>query len=626
MDKKANMFSLIIVFWIFTLLYFNPRLLALLVGPENIPAKFCVVVFMLSLDLFWFYAFYHLVIIIFSYFTPLEKVHPDVTSGWSLPLKADGDFQPEADPPLAEKPPSAQAVSPVRKLISNGVRELRSLTGFTKHRLVYYCNFNLPNPSPKVAVLYTTCNDFQQEALISCLKQNYKNFHVFILDDNSDEDYKNRIDNFSKIYPDRITIIRREKRIGFKAGNLNNGLRQIGKDYEYFSISDADTILPANYISRSLPFFSNKKIAFVQANQIANPQQKSIFAKLMAFNIDLHYKHYAVTKNRFGFVMFYGHGALMRIDIWRQIGGFPEIATEDLGYSMKVRQAGYEGIFLRDVICFEDFPPTYKQYRSRNEKWIRGTSECLLKYYPSFLRTKHIHWFEKFDCLVSALSLLTALPFIILLLMVGIFLPLWFVNFQFQGPMLRMPILYDKTLIRLATQLKSNLFWSWDFYIIMLITLFAPLLPVVIGLFKCPLKMLRYMTLFTFNFFSLQIVSGFNMLSYILTKKATFPITGEQRLTTNEHLKQKNLIEWLSQSNANHKGILIAEVIWAFMFWLLAVKTQNIWFFTISIGLFLSPLLFKWNLENKTMRYLTLLPFLITLVIIFLIGKNLINP
>jgi len=51
-------------------------------------------------------------------FTPLEKAAD--FNRWSLPFNADGGFQPEADPSLAEKPPSAQAV-----------RERSSLTGFT---------------------------------------------------------------------------------------------------------------------------------------------------------------------------------------------------------------------------------------------------------------------------------------------------------------------------------------------------------------------------------------------------------------------------------------------------------------------------------------------------------------
>ena len=53
-------------------------------------------------------------------FTPLEKASD--FNRRLLPIKADGGFQPEADPPLAEMPPSA-----------NTVRERSSLTGFTKH-------------------------------------------------------------------------------------------------------------------------------------------------------------------------------------------------------------------------------------------------------------------------------------------------------------------------------------------------------------------------------------------------------------------------------------------------------------------------------------------------------------
>ena len=55
--------------------------------------------------------------------TPLEKATDEVGGG--IPFKADGDSM----------LPSAQIVNPVRKLISNGVRELCSLTGLTAKKI-----------------------------------------------------------------------------------------------------------------------------------------------------------------------------------------------------------------------------------------------------------------------------------------------------------------------------------------------------------------------------------------------------------------------------------------------------------------------------------------------------------
>ena len=258
----------------------------------------------------------------------------------------------------------------------------------------------------------------------------YEDFHVYILDDSIAEEFQKKINGFAQQYSEKVTIIRRRQKTGFKAGNINYGLRQVFQEYKYFSISDADTILPRTFIAKLLPYFNNKKIAFVQSRQRFNRKQDSSFAKSLGYQIDLHYDHYLRTKNKYGFVMFYGHGALIRTNVWEQAGGIPEIATEDLAFSIKIRELGYYGIYAEDVVCLEEYPATYRQYRRRNEKWIRGTAECLLKFYPQFAANKNIKWFEKVDVLMSAFSLLLALPFFILLMLVGIILPFYYSYFR----------------------------------------------------------------------------------------------------------------------------------------------------------------------------------------------------
>jgi len=291
LDKDPLMYRTMIFFWAGTSLYFSPRILALLIGPENIPAKISVIFFTVLLNLFWFYGFYHLIIIIFSYL-----------------------------------------VKPIQ----------------FRRKSVF-------NEKPRVALLYATCDDFRKDAAFSCINQDYGNVHTFILDDSDTSSYQNKIDAWSMEYKDKVTVIRRGDRVGYKAGNINNCLNKIS-GFELFSISDSDTILPPDYISRLLPFFRDKDIAFVQARQELNPRQTASFAQSLGFQISLHYDRYVKTKNKYGFVMFYGHGALMRTDVLNEIGGFPEIATEDLAYSLKIREKGYYGIYVDDVTCWEDSP------------------------------------------------------------------------------------------------------------------------------------------------------------------------------------------------------------------------------------------------------------------------------
>ncbi|MFA5338625.1 MAG: glycosyltransferase [Candidatus Omnitrophota bacterium] len=542
MKKNPVMFGTMIFCWLCAAFYFSPRVLALVVGPENIFAKIAVACFSILLNIFWFYAFYHLVIILFSYIKS--------TPGYNI------------------------------------VRQNQE-------------------KAPAVALLYTTCNDFKEEAVLTCLAQGYDNFRTFILDDSTNREYKERIDEFVARYSKAISVIRRPERIGYKAGNLNYGLSKIG-NFEYFSVSDADTLLPSDYIIKLFPYFSDSRVAFVQSRQEFNSNQKSTFAQGLGYQIELHCDHYLSTKNKYGFVMFYGHGALMRLDVLRAIGGFPEVATEDLAYSMKIKEKGYYGVYAKDVTCMEDFPSTYRQYRKRNEKWIRGTAECLFKFYPDFLKSRNISWIEKFDIIVSAQSLLLGLPFLALLLSVGIILPFYFYHFQFQGPMFKMPLAFNDTFVGTLVGISGNLFWRWDFFSMLILTIVAPILPAILEMIHHPVKRFRYIAMYTFMFYATQVNSSIAALAYLVSKKADFPVTADN-----------------SVSLANSKIAVIIECVFAGLFLTIGLTSRNIWFLSFAAGTAIGVVILNSGFENRFVRFLAITPLIILAVILLFIGKTL---
>ncbi|MEZ4893405.1 MAG: glycosyltransferase [Saprospiraceae bacterium] len=102
-------------------------------------------------------------------------------------------------------------------------------------------------PQPAIALLYTTCNDFVEESVESCVRQHYNNYKVYILDDSSQQSFKDQVDAFAAEYPDRVTVVRRPDRKGFKAGNMNYGLANHAINEPYFAIADADEILPTDF-------------------------------------------------------------------------------------------------------------------------------------------------------------------------------------------------------------------------------------------------------------------------------------------------------------------------------------------------------------------------------------------
>jgi len=191
---------------------------------------------------------------------------------------------------------------------------------------------------PQVAVLYATRNDFRAPSVETCLKIDYPNYRVFVLDDSTMPEYRDEIDQWVAAHADRAALIRRPANEGFKAGNLNYAMRQLRDDYPFFMICDADDFVAPNFIHATLPyFFADRKVAFVQGKQEVNPNQDDMFAQAIGYRTNVHYRHFVRARNYHGFVMFYGHGALIRTDAWEKIGGFPEIVTEDLAFSAKVR-------------------------------------------------------------------------------------------------------------------------------------------------------------------------------------------------------------------------------------------------------------------------------------------------
>lgn len=549
--KSSLLITLTLSSWLLILLYFNPRLLAILHGPESIFAKLFIIIFTISLDIFWFYTVYHLYVITFSYFVKEEK-KPDIK---------------------LDKP-------------------------------------------PPVALLYTTHNDFREESVLSCLDQNYTNYHVFILDDSTEKQFIKKIDNFCSQHKDKVSTVRRKTRKGYKAGNINNGLAKIKDEYPYFSILDADTIIPKDFITKLLPYLiSDSKLAYVQARQVANPHQESPFASDMAYNIELHYRNYLHPKNRFGFVMFYGHGGILRTNAWEEVGGFPEVATEDLAYSALVRMKGYHGKYVPEVQCYEDFPPTYKQFRKRNEKWVRGTTEFLFKIYPKFVKSKEVNWVEKVDVFACGLSLLLSTPFLLFIIAVGGVLPLFYSFFQVTGPMFLTPVPANNTFMMAASGIRYNVFWSWDFFILMMFMIFYPLLPVFIGLIKKPVKMFRYMAVSTFVFLSVVLDSTVNLIAYLITKKALFPVTGD---TKGE--KKKDLFAY----TANAKWLVISEFVFSIVFFVLMVLSKNLWFISISLAVLLGVIIQNHKLySTKWMKAAVLIPFITSLMVIMFIARSL---
>ncbi len=143
----------------------------------------------------------------------------------------------------------------------------------------------------------------------------------------------------------------------------------------------------------------NNEIGYVQASH--RQYSETDYGNLVSNNIDLHWKYFFPARNIFGFIYSYGHGVLLRTKILLDIGGFPEIVSEDIAVSTTIRENGYKGYYAYDVESLEEAPPSYQAFHRKNKKIIGGTLEFFYKYSWKFFHSKNIPLTEKIDLFIT---------------------------------------------------------------------------------------------------------------------------------------------------------------------------------------------------------------------------------
>lgn len=364
-----------------------------------------------------------------------------------------------------------------------------------KYDAIYQTEIN-DNFTPKFLLLYCTRNDFNKNALSESMKQNYKNFKVVILDDSDNIDYLNEIDLFSK--ENNIEVIRRKDKSGFKAGNLNNYLKN-RTDYDYFVVLDSDEILPPDYINKVLKYFVyDKNCGAVQARHKAT-KGTNYFQRLLGLSVGSNGASVQIVKNFYGSNALIGHGMTISKDCYLKTGGFPLVVAEDISFAVDIRNAGFNIIYAPDILCYEEFPINYLSLKKRQCKWTQGNLEYMQKYNHEINSCK-MSWFEKLDLKLSHYSL----PIVPVL---GFLLACFTIILGFLG----YPIIH----------------YAFGIYIIMIVFLCSPLIP---DLFiyhkdKNVLLLIPYFILNIITYASLSPMMVKTVILGVFGKKATFNVT-----------------------------------------------------------------------------------------------------
>jgi cellulose synthase/poly-beta-1,6-N-acetylglucosamine synthase-like glycosyltransferase len=478
---------------------------------------------------------------------------------------------------------------------------------------------------------------------------------VFICDDSTQAECRSRIDAFVQRFPEEVTVVRRNGHVGFKAGNLNHCLRKIHQEFDWFLVCDADGLPDQDFLERlcnhvgGIPEETWSRVAFVQTRQAGNPGQAG-FGGVMGPAVEMHFDTLVQARaaDADGFVMFYGHGAVISMEAWRQVAqalgtegqpqGLPEIVTEDLAFTLMCRKLGWHGVYAPEVTCYEDFPASYGQLRKRADKWIRGTGECLAWVWKKSRlancnewmdkpRSK-LSWVERFDILIHAGQHALALPMLIFLILAGWYLPSEVKELRGQGFFLA-PIPDGKNLVQYTLEWRYRTFWTWDFFLVMLFAIAMPLVPAVGRLWRSPRKLWRHLTTTVFLCHASLLAEALSVVVFLLSGRAHFRVTGDRQDGNSEVgiegavAKRRSLREWIGAYHPNAAWVFVAEILLGTWLFYTAWNLKNIWVFGPACALLTSPLLHVLGWENRLVRLLMHLPIVVLGAMLVIIGKQL---
>ncbi len=172
-----------------------------------------------------------------------------------------------------------------------------------------------------------------------------------------------------------------------KAGNLNHALGVI--DADIVAVLDADHVPTARFLTATLPYFDDPRVAFVQTpqdfyNLDSFEHQRRWNGQI--FNEEaVFYRVIAPAKNRWSAPFWCGTCALVRVEALRSVGGVAtESVTEDIHTTIRMYRAGWTGRYHNEVLARGLAPEDAEAYLLQRHRWALGAMQVLRLENPLF--------------------------------------------------------------------------------------------------------------------------------------------------------------------------------------------------------------------------------------------------
>jgi exo-beta-1,3-glucanase (GH17 family)/glycosyltransferase involved in cell wall biosynthesis len=242
-----------------------------------------------------------------------------------------------------------------------------------------------PDPVEKqpFVSIHLACYNEPPEMVIITLDSlaalHYQNYEVLVIDNNTkDPAIWKPVQEYCEKLGEKFRFFHLEPWPGFKAGALNFGLKETNPKADVVAVIDADYVVREDWLKSLTGYFHDPKVAVVQCPQAHRDFEHNRFRRMTAWEYDGFFRIGMHHRNERNAIIQHGTMTMVRRSALEGTGGWSEwTICEDAELGLRLMHAGYELVYVDELMGKGLTPADFKAYKSQRYRWAFGAMQIL---------------------------------------------------------------------------------------------------------------------------------------------------------------------------------------------------------------------------------------------------------
>lgn len=240
--------------------------------------------------------------------------------------------------------------------------------------------------TPEVDVFITVAGEPEhivRETVRAARDMRYPYKQIYILNDGLVAKKDNWRDIERLAREEGVSCITRTKQGGAKAGNINHALSLTKAPL--VAIFDADHVPHPDFLEKTVPYFVDEAVAFVQTPQFYKNFAENYLTQGAWEQQELFFGPICKGKNRLNAATMCGTNMVIARDALLAVGGMcEESIAEDFITGLFMHERGYKSVYVAEVLAEGLAAEDFLSYSKQQFRWARGALDVIFRYNPLF--------------------------------------------------------------------------------------------------------------------------------------------------------------------------------------------------------------------------------------------------